>query len=298
MKHTPLRDLVIRTAIVIRNDLGFIYACDPIKEEKHIPHTVTFKWQAGTFTQGRCNYDAQTVCTIEDPQAGLLVASEPGYYSIETRNGVTSGDILVNSQPPPKKRRLGGFRSVSQIGGKAYAVGFGGMVYCLDALNRWTRIDDGLPNSFEIEAIHGFNASDIYVAGTDGELWHYNGKKWTKHELPTNANLYEVKCADNEKVYLAGADGILIRGRDDRWEIIDHEETTDDLWDIEWFEGKIYVSTMEQVYRLNRAKLNEVDFGIDKPKSCNQLSSAKGVLWSIGAYDIMSFDGSDWTRIV
>ena len=39
-----------------------------------------------------------------------------------------------------------------------------------------------------------------------------------------NKNLNTVKCAGNETVYVAGHDGILIRGRENIWEIIDHEE--------------------------------------------------------------------------
>ncbi len=298
MKKSPLRDLVIRTAVVRRLDLGFIYACDPRKEEKEIPHAITFMWEAGKFDRGECNYNAHTACIIEHPEPGLVDASEPGYYSVNTRNGMTSGDILEYSQPPPRKPRLGGIRSLSEIGGKAYAVGLRGMVYQLDGLRKWTRIDEGLPDSFNIQAIHGFEISDTYAVGRHGELWHYNGKRWTKRELPTNKNLNTVKCAGNETVYLAGHDGILIRGRENIWEIIDHEETDDDIWDLEWFEGKLYVSTMDAVYRLKKEELEPVDFGKDPPKSCYQLSAAKGVMWSNGEYDIMSFDGNAWARIV
>ncbi len=298
MKKTPIHNLIIRTAIVVRNDLGFIYACDPKKEKEDIPHTITFRWAAGIFDQGECNYNAHTTCIIEHPEPGLVDGSEQGYYSVNTRNGLTSGDILENSQPPPKKRRLGGFRSVSEIGGKAYAVGLRGMVYRLDELKMWTRIDDDLPDNFEIEAIHGFDDSDIYAVGDKGQLWHYNGKKWTNRELPTNRNLNTVKCAGDGKVYIGGDDGIIISGIGEKWEVIDHEKTDDDIWDLEWFEGYLYVSTMHAVYRLNKQQLEQVDFGEDSPKSCYQLSTAKGVMWSNGEYDIMSFDGKTWKRIV
>jgi hypothetical protein len=278
--------------------LGFIYAGDPKKEEKEIPHTVTFMWEAGVFDRGECNYNAHTACIIKYPEPGLVDASEPGYYSVNTENGMTSGDIFVKSQPPSKKRRVRGIRSVSEIDGKAYAVGFAGMVYRLDKLNGWTRIDDGLPESFEIEAIHGFEASELYATGDDGELWHNDGKKWTKLDLPTNENLNTVKCAGNGKVYLAGDGGVLICGRKDEWEVIEHEQTDDDIWDLEWFGGQLYVSTMDDVYRLKKERLERVDFGDDPPKSCYQLSAGKDVLWSSGEYDIMSFNGKKWTRIV
>jgi len=172
------------------------------------------------------------------------------------------------------------------------------MVYRLDQLTRWTCIDEELPRSFDIQAIHGFSGSDIYAVGFAGELWYFNGQTWMKRELATNVNLTCVKCAGDETVYIGGHDGILIRGREDRWELIDQVETTDDVWDIEWFEGQLYVSTMSTVYRLNEEELEPVGFGDDPPKSCYHLSTAKGVMWSIGEYDIMSFDDQSWTRIV
>ena len=97
---------------------------------------------------------------------------------------------------------------------------------------------------------------------------------------------------------IAGHDGMLIRGRENSWKVIDHKQTKDDIWDLEWFEGELYVSTLHAVYRLRGDRLEPVDFGADPPKSCYQLSSAPGVLWSNGEHDIMSFDGKNWTRIV
>ena len=40
------------------------------------------------------------------------------------------------------------------------------------------------------------------------------------------------------------------------------------------------------------------DFGNDLPGSCYHLSTAKGVMWSIGAKDVLSFDGKTRTRVV
>ncbi len=295
---TPLNDLVIRTAVVRRPDVGYIFCGDLAKEDEDNPYTAVYRWNAGVFHPGDRNYEAHTACVIENPEPGLIDASEPGYFSVTTQKGMTSGDIFENSQPSPPKPRLGGIRSVSEIEGKGYAVGFRGMVYRLDTLKKWTRIDEGLPDSFEIEAIHGFNASDIYAVGDKGALWHFSGKNWAMRELPTNGNLNTVKCAGDKKIYVAGDHGILVRGSGNTWATIEHGATEEDIWDIEWFEEKLYVSTMENVFWLNGDELVPVDFGKDQPGSCYQLSTAKGVLWSNGEHDIMSFDGKKWSRIV
>ena len=285
MSKSPFVGLVIRTAAVRRHDLGFIYACDPAKEREEIPHAIIFKWKAGVFERGECEYDAHTICVIEVPESGLVDASGAGYYSINTRNVITTVVLFENSHPPSKKRRIGGIRSISEIAGKAYAVGLRGMVYRLDRLNAWTRIDDGLPDTFDVQAIHGFGEADLYAVGRNGDLWQFDGKQWIKRQLPTNMNLTSVKCAGDGKVYVAGHRGILIEGRSDQWENIEHQATGDDIWDIEWFEGQTYLSTMKEVYQLNNGGLNPVDFGKDRPKSCYQLSTAPGVMWSNGEHD-------------
>ena len=296
MNNDPLKQLSIRAGVVRQEDIGYILACDPKKEE-NVPHVKIFKWHGGKFSESWANFNAHTVCLITDPDLALIFMSLNGNYAIHSEKSV-AGNIFNNSYPPPKQPRYGDIRSISEIGGKAYAVGFEGMVYRLDDLTKWTRIDEDLLRIFDIEAIHGFDAADIYAVGYRGELWHFNSKTWTKHELPTNAYLTTVKCTGDGTVYIAGHGGILIRGREHMWEIIDHKETIDDLWDLEWFEGELYISTMSNVYQLKKDGLELVNFGDNPPKSCYQLSSAKGVMWSIGEKDIMSFDGKKWTRIV
>lgn len=298
MTESPLQGLVIRTAVVVRPDVGYIYACDQKREEAWIPHTVTFRWMAGVFERGACNYDAHTACVIRQPEPGLVHASEPGYYTILSKSGTRSGDIFRDSKPatPPKVQR--GVRSVAAIEGRAYAVGLSGMVYRLEAVAYWSRIDTGISGNVDLHAIHGFNATNLYAVGSHGEVWHHNGKAWTKRDMPTNLNLTTVTCADDGMVYIAGHDGVLIRGRDDVWEVIEHEDTADDIWDLEWFEGQLYVATMEGVYRLQKDRLVAIDFGDDIPRSSYQLSAANGVMWSIGEFDIMSYNGTRWVRIV
>lgn len=298
VKKTPLKGLVMRTAAVRVPDTGYIIACDPAKEKEDIAHALVFRWNAGQFNAGDRNYNAHSMCVIDKPDVGYVDVSGQGYYSVTLRSGMKSGDILEEASPPPKKKRTASFRSVAAIGGKAYAVGLRGLVYRFDDIGRWTRIDDGLPETFNIQAIDGFGASDLYAVGRQGSLWQFDGKAWVERELPTDQHLTSVKCAGDAKVYAAGHHGILVRGRDDAWEVVDHGQTDDDIWDLEWFERKLYVSTMSAVCFLKGDALQAVDFGDDAPRSCYQLSAAKGVMWSNGEFDIMSFDGKKWTRVV
>jgi hypothetical protein len=273
-------------------------AGDPKQQDQEVPHTIAFRWKSGAFNQGKAEFTAHSCCIIEDPEYGVVKIGGSGFYSVETRNGVNSGNIFDDSQPAPETPRYGDIRSVSEIEGKAYAVGLEGMAYRLEDPSTWTRIDQGLSSEFGVEAIDGFGATDIYAVGDGGESWRFNGKKWSKLEIPTNVNLFAVICAADKNVYMGGQNGILIRGKGRKWSVVDLEEMTEDIWGLEWYAGKLYLSTMEGVFWLNGDKIEPVDFGIDPPKSTYQLSAAEDVMWSIGRADVMSYDGTAWTRVV
>lgn len=298
VKTSPLSGLTIRTATLRTDEVGYIYSCDLEKERDEIPHTIMFKWESGRFYEGESDYDAHSVCTATTPLTCLVDLSEAGYYCVISHEGNYIGHISDDSSPPAETPRHHGFRALSAIEGKAYAVGLRGMVYRLDERRKWTRIDNGLPSTFNIQAIDGFNSSNLFAVGRKGELWRYDGDNWQQKQLPTNINLTAVKCAGDSNVYIAGHNGVLISGNNDTWDIIENDQFDDDIWDLEWFQSHLYISTMQKVYRLNGETLEEVDFGDDPPTTCYQLSCTDNVLWSNGEHDIVSYDGKSWTRIV
>lgn len=298
MPDTPLNGLIIRTALARQSGLGYIYAADPQKESEGIQHAITFKYQDGNFIRGEANFDAHALALISKPNPGLIAVSGAGYYSFVSAGGNSSGDILDDSTPAATSPRTGGIRSVASIDGKAYAVGLRGMVYRFEGPRQWSRIDDGLPDTVNGQAIHGFSDDEIYVVGRNGAIWARNAGRWQACDSPTSVTLTSVTCASDGWVYAAGHKGVLLRGRGDTWQIIEQNETDDDIWDLEWFMDKLHASTMTSIYILKDNQLVPMAFGDDTPKSCYQLSANGGVMWSNGEFDLMSFDGNQWSRIV
>src|SRR5262249_11807282 len=147
------------------------------------------------------------------------------------------------------------------------------------------------------EAIDGFSTDEIYAAGRNGEIWRHDGSRWNRLDSPTDMILTNVCCAGDDNVYVCGRNGTLLRGRDDRWHMIEQQVTNEDFWGLVWYEEKLYLSTVHFVYTFAEGVLEPVDFGADVPRTCFQLSAADGVLWSIGAKDVMSYDGNRWTRV-
>lgn len=297
MTENTFKDLLIRDACVREIDLGFIIAGDPQKEEEEVPYTHGFRWDRGELFATDSNFDAHTLAIVEKPEYGVMRAAQSGDYSIQTRRGVFSGNIFDQANNPEANFKNGLFRAVCTVDQMAYAVGYRGIVYRFEDFNSWLRIDDGLPPTFDIESIDGFNTNDLYAVGLSGNVWTYGGASWIRREVPTNLHLSCVKCVE-DNVYIGGKQGMLLRGRGDDWEIINHQSTESDIWDIEFFKEKIYVSTMGNVYRLEGEQLVAVEFGDEVPSTCYKLDAISECMWSIGAKDILSFDGSNWQRIV
>lgn len=295
---SPLSGLIIRAAQIRQRGLGYIYAADPKQEAQDIPHAVTFRYKDGIFIKGAANFDAHSLAVIAKPEVGLVAISGAGYYSAVMASGTRTGDIVADALPPPLAPRTGGLRRVAAIEGRAFAAGLRGIVYRFDDERRWVRIDDGLPYGFNIQAIHGFSETEVYAAGREGAMWQYDGRRWIERDSPTSATLTTIKCASDGFAYVAGHGGVLLRGRGDSWNAIEQSATDEIIWGLEWYADHLYVSTMTGVFRLEGANLEPVDFGDDKPKTSYQLSAADGELWSSGEFDLMSFDGTKWSRIV
>lgn len=162
---SSLQGLVIRAATVRAPDWGYIIACDIAKERDEMSHAITFKWKDGVFTAGSRGYDAHSQCLAQKPEVILVDVSAHGHYSAIATSDKASGNIFDASTPRPAKPRAHGIRSVSSVGGVAYAVGLGGMVYRLDNVRQWTRLDERLPDTFAICAMHGFSEKALYAVG-------------------------------------------------------------------------------------------------------------------------------------
>jgi hypothetical protein len=289
------------TGAVKRKNFTYIVLSDDQLNEDKIPHSGFIVWDAGKWGDaGRTKWYT----------AGITVAQKPKIQMCAV--GIYGGALLLGSgdrheeeikagQDVPKSR--GPLRGVRNIGDHVYVVGMGRQAWRRDGENAWSLIDQGARPPADnkqvvgFEAVDGFSESEIYAVGWDGEIWKYDGKVWKQIDSPTNLVLTGLCCAGDGKAYATGRKGLLLRGRDAQWEVVDHESMGDDIWGSAWYNGKLYVSTMSEVYTFENDKFKPVDWGADAPNTCYHLNAADGVLWSFGAKDLMAYDGKAWTRI-
>lgn len=283
--------------IPTQDERGFLVLSIDEPAVRNVPHCVVIAWEAGAFLsttqKGWSLADVVQVPPQQDER--LLFIGSHGQYLEKDRDGERNERL---SGPAIAIDRRGPLRCARAIGDCVYVVGGDRQVYQRTPAHGWRVLENGLPDGGDeivgFESVDGFAADDIYAVGLRGEIWRYDGSAWQNLASPTNRLLSAVCCAADGNVYGAGLQGLLLRGRRDIWEVLDVGRFPHDVRDLCWFQGALYVATSSRVYRLDGTLLSPVDCGVD---TAGKLAWTDRVLWSIGAKDVVAFDGQAWTRI-
>lgn len=262
-------------------------------------HSQIAFWQNGKWgNSGQVEFTVVSCSVCFYPVRQMVVIGAFGEVFL-TGSGDFHEERIGTGSDAPEYR--GPLRRVRGIAGKAYATGMQRQVYRRDGINVWTCIDHDMRSDRDqvvgFESIDGYSDNDIYAVGWEGEIWHFDGMCWLQKTSPTNFILTDVCCAEDGNVYVCGRMGLLLRGRDDQWQNIEHGSLNEDIWSLAWFDNALYVATYRGIFRLSDLRLIPVEFDTDFPVTTYRLSVSDNVLWSIGAKDVMSFDGKTWTRI-
>jgi len=188
-------------------------------------------------------------------------------------------------------------RSLRRIQGELYAVGMNSLVCIRRENGEWDSLIDKITKRLRFEDIAGID-DNLCLVGWDGEIWFFNGKYWISSNSPTNLILTSV-CVSNAGVfYCCGQQGMILKGREAEWEIINQDLTTEDFWDISEFDGKILVSSLKFTYELTARGLEEINFDKQYPLSSYKLVSIPGQLWNIGEKSIFENIGGKWKKVI
>ncbi|NKI95318.1 hypothetical protein [Rhizobacter sp. SG703] len=272
-------------------DLVYVIGRDRSLDQQHVEHSRLIGFDGGKFGHmGDRNWTATAIAIAKRPSERMVVVSEEGAVFTYAAGKHTEEQLT----PTPSV-----IRSAGVVDGLVYACGMKRQVYRRDEEGRWTDISAPAPapgTNAGFEAIGGFAATEVYAAGWAGEIWRWNGAAWTSLGSLTNYILTALCTTDND-VVICGQGGSLLRGRGQQWDLVDLGDFAEDLWDVAWYKGQLYMSSMTDLFVLTDDGLQSVDFGADRPATFYRLTQAEGVLWSIGASDIFCFDGSAWKRI-
>jgi hypothetical protein len=282
-------------------ELGYLVLSNDEAAERKIPHALFVSWRPQEWGNGgQVKWRAAGVGVTKHPLVQMVAVGEFGDALL-----IGSGDRHEEKITAGKKSTAdrGPLRGVRCIGDNIYVVGMDRQAYRREGANSWATIEQGLPSTGEgspvvgFEAVDGFDERDIYAVGWKGEIWRFDGARWDRVDSPTNAVLVDVCCAGDGNVYACGRNGLLVIGRAGGWRVHEQQGFSEDLWSVAWFDGKLYAASMDTVYVLENRQLIVVDMGKDGARTCYDLAVGPGRMWSIGAKDVMAFDGRSWTRI-
>ncbi len=213
----------------------------------------------------------------------------------------------VNGFEEPISKSLTFFSNVKGIGGRAVAVGPRRTVFVRDAPNEWRQLAEGLLPEDErtnlessgFSDVDGFSDSDMYACGGLGDLWHFDGSRWTRVDVRTNDNLWRLCCARDGNVYvIAGRRSVLV-GRNESWSIVRQDQTDEGLESIVDYQGRVIVSTQSALFEVVDGVLQPAQLGEMPPmRSRSFLAVGDGILLVAGSAEACSFDGIAWSVII
>lgn len=301
MTDTSDLSLSFRSGISLGIDEGMVIAQkgprpDPEFPESHIMHwTADRGWRTQVIA-----LTAIRMTTVEEAETDLLIMGAGGFIAAMSGERFTE-EMVDESNEGPKFR--GNIRDMRVIGKHAYAVGMSRQVYRRDGPGSWRHWDAGVVQPLGtldiagFSAIDGFSESDLYAAGFEGEIWHFDGDGWRPVDSPTNLIIHRVRTIAPDRVYASGQKGVLLEGRDQAWKPILHDATSEDLWGMEWFNDSLYVSSESGIFRLEDDTLTAVDTGLGDGFSYRHLHAHGGAMWSFGPGHVAKTDGQTWTDV-
>jgi len=269
-----------------------------------VNHSLIMKWNEADQEWSYFDLDwiATRLWVMFEPNIQLFATGPAGIVSVVTAQD--DNEEMIDDSPEGPCGH-GDIRDLRLIGEHLYVTGMGRQVYRRDGLNKWSRQDMGLVQPLGtlevsgLNAIDGLNESDIYAVGFGGEIWRYKENKWCQNDSPTNLVLHCVRVIRSDLVYASGQAGILLRGYGNIWESIEHDATDEDLWGMEWFNGKLYVTCDDGLFVLTDSdKLKKADMGLGDSWTCRHLHANDGVMWSFGPKHLAwTEDGKKWIDV-
>ena len=221
-----------------------------------------------------------------------------------TKDGVSSIEKIPDAGL--RLGKLGYMCSIREIGNTLFACGQNSQVYMRQGVENWkSLVSDPLQyhkpmsdDQIHLNWIDGFSEQDVYVAGNNGAMYHWDGSMWRKIQLATNEHLECIRCYEVDEVWVCGANGTLLTGNAVQgFREVNHAKSNGTFWSLAKFMSKIYLGSSKGLFAYDGRAVKPVVTGLTPEVETYTVDSTDGALWSVGAKDLVKFDGKAWTRI-
>ena len=275
----------------------------PVDYPGDVDFTIFFTAFGNQWMQLQFDFDLVSVTSLVDDARNYRawwLAGKRGEM-VEIRQGVSRIDRIEGAGT--SKGGLGYLSQVRSIGGQLFVCGYRRQVYRLQDDGQWAllsgaiidRRPEGPWNGFE--SIDGFSPTDLYAAGDEGEVWHFDGVNWVQCDVPTNRTIADVRCIDGV-VWLCG-DGVVISGDRYGWTLVNGDDSvSENWWSIEKFGDSMFLAGNDVLATVQGQLVNPVRIPGRASISAHRLCAVPGALWSLGEEHLLRFDGANWIETV
>ena len=310
------RGVLIDCLPINLSKIGFIHKDVPVDEDSELSETpirlivyLPKKTEVGVF--GTVTW-VHSIERLYLSSYGKWIVCDPHFQINEVSN-------KTQWYPIPNNQKGHLAKGLVNIDGTVYAYGMVRSVFKYTGVKQWDNITtkDKHPNLFaDVEAskermvgswvgfsaMDGFGQNDIYAGGNKGDFWHYNGKIWTRKDLPLNADISSIACASNGQVYIGCRIGPVLAGRDEKCSIIDESKQ---ITHSAWFKGRIYFADkLGRIYTHydGDKELTEAVFKTPLPDHMRHrikgIASCEECLVAYTEEQAYAYDGEIWHEVI
>lgn len=304
MSDTDDLGLQLAGVFVHSEQLAIVLAVVKKMADDNVDHTIVYYRDGGEWYSFETQKPIVSACYPSGEALEMALLSADGIV-IRLREGDEIREVIDDSDDGPSELVI--MRQITEIDGTQFVVGMARHAYRkARGASDWERIDQTCfvpraqrTTSVGFYSVDGFSATDVYAVGYKGEIWTFDGARWTSRSSPTNVVLTNVVCdRANQQVVIAGLAGTILVGRDDRWHEVQQSETQADFWGAALHGGHVYLSNDDGVFRLKDRTLEAVTLSAEGPLTTSYLSAREGVMWSVGSHDVLvTKDGRRWQKI-
>ena len=280
---------------------GFVAARDHILiAAKLNAHDEEYFSRCCRFQKGRWSFaditDSVVSVCLDPITDAVLWLGQAGTVTSKSRGAPAVQEYIADAD------RFGNLNRIRVIGKDVYVCGYAGQVYRRISAT-WQHCDRGIlvptadARSLDLHDIDGTGPDDLYVVGTNGAIFHFDGSRWIYADPPRNVHFTRIRCVQHDDVYVCGFKGTILRGSRRTWHDLTGPDLNDNLYGLDLFQNDIYVARNTGIMRLSHGKLTPVDIGIPRQFTFHRLHANDGVLWSFGTDDLLWFDGLKWTEV-
>jgi hypothetical protein len=311
-------------------------ACSPDGDDVGAPFTRILRHDNGAWATTDLDQQAQSLCQVSDVagRTSLFVMSRDGRLANVDGGGPATKieDAALGGEP----YQLGFLNTLRLVGGALYAAGFGGQIYRRADDGAWRVLSEALldgaypdrnwildyarnpkllddpetkrqylqrlrseaPKMFW--ALAGTSETSVDVGGEQavGLLYNWDGARLSPCDLPTAKAVRDILVAPDGTVWICGREGILLAGRDRRFEVVVDLGPQARFASLAWFDGRLYVgasSGPHALYVLDGQAAKPVETG--SLEDAHTIQSAGSALWAVGGKRLARFDGRTWEGV-